>query len=603
MKRFGLLTAALLWLLIGCGGNRAAVEHKSAPAPSQPLETLADDLDNEREESLAGDVTSQRLEELYAQSGSADLENEIKKWEAQRKFDMPIHVNKQVRNYIVYFSTDRKAVFTRFLSRSSRYLPMIKKVFAEYGLPDDLAYLAMIESGFNNKAYSVAAACGMWQFIRGTGARYGLAMDNYIDERRDPEKATRAAAEYLLDLYKRFGSWYLAAASYNCGEGRVQREINQSTHKNFWELSDNQCLPTETKNYVPQMIAAIIIAKSPQKYGFKNIPYQPPLKYDLVKVTEPTHLGAAAIATGTSVEEVQALNPELLRGTTPPSYSAYLLKVPPGKKEAFQNNIALARAQMPAERSYARRASSDDDDEASSRSTRTASRSKRPEKSSVRVARQKTAEPAAGGPTNLVYRVRPGDTPAKIAKRFQTTEADLLARNNLKSGKDMKKNQVLQVAAARGKSPAAKTKAPAASRSPGAEDEPVTAAIIPGSTSTKAKTARPAKTTRKSETPAVSKKKGKGSSGDNKSGVSKGKKDKADARGAVRSKQVSAKNKPKKVSRLAGGAKGVKMARSPAAQQKKVAKSTRRSTSRSIARQPKKEIHLSSTTDAAVARP
>ena len=109
----------------------------------------------------------------------------------------------------------------------------------------------MIESGFNNKAYSPAAASGMWQFIKGTGLRYGLAIDGYVDERRDPEKATRAAAKYLLDLYKQFGSWYLAAASYNCGEGRVQRELNQSNHKNFWELSANQCLPTETKNYVP----------------------------------------------------------------------------------------------------------------------------------------------------------------------------------------------------------------------------------------------------------------------------------------------------------------------------------------------------------------
>ena len=255
----------------------------------------------------------------------------MKKWEIQKTFDMPIQVNKEVRNYIYYFSTDKKDVFNRYLSRSTRYLPMIKEVFQEAGLPEDLAYLAMIESGFNNKAYSPAAACGMWQFIKGTGLRYGLTIDSYVDERRDPEKATRAAAKYLLDLYKQFGSWYLAAASYNCGEGRVQRELNQSNHKNFWELSANMCLPTETKNYVPQMIAATIIAKNPEKFGFKNVPYLPPMKYEAVKLTEATSLQAAAVAATTDHEEISALNPELLRDSTPGG--AYLLKIPPARRK------------------------------------------------------------------------------------------------------------------------------------------------------------------------------------------------------------------------------------------------------------------------------
>ncbi len=272
----------------------------------------------------------------------------MKKWEMQKTFDMPIQVNKEVRNYIYYFSTDRKDLFGRYLSRSTRYLPMIKKVFAEYGLPEDLAYLAMIESGYTTKARSHANAVGMWQFIKGTGLRYGLTIDGSIDERRDPEKATHAAAKYLLDLYKQFGSWYLAAASYNCGEGRVQKEINRNGDlKSYWELSNNYCLPNETKNYVPQMIAATIIAKNPEKYGFKNIPYQPPLKYEVVKVTEATSLQAAAVAATTNYEEISALNPELLRDATP-GYGAYLLKIPPGKKEAFAKNIVMAMAQFPA---------------------------------------------------------------------------------------------------------------------------------------------------------------------------------------------------------------------------------------------------------------
>ncbi len=366
MKPYGSLVLVLVCLLAGCGGKRLAQEPNQVAAvqtgEQQPL-----NWEDDRDEPLVGAISSQRLEELYGKTHipSLDeaLEQEIKKWELQKTFDMPIQVNKEVRNYIYYFSTDRKQIFSRYLSRSTRYLPMIKKVFAEYGLPEDLAYLAMIESGYSNKARSSANAVGMWQFIRGTAVRYGLAINSSIDERRDPEKATHAAAKYLLDLYKQFGSWYLAAASYNCGEGRVQREIDRNGNlKNFWDLSSNYSLPTETKNYVPQMIAATIIAKNPEKYGFKNIPYQPPLKYEVVKVTEPTSLRAAAVAATTSYEEISALNPELLRDATPVGYSAYLLKIPPGRKEAFERNIMMARAQFPvgSEVYYASRETVDD---------------------------------------------------------------------------------------------------------------------------------------------------------------------------------------------------------------------------------------------------
>ncbi|HZK12957.1 MAG TPA: lytic transglycosylase domain-containing protein, partial [Desulfobaccales bacterium] len=235
-------------LLMGCSGGQKGNLVKAEPVQPEMTAPVTDDGPGDT--SLTEELSAKRLEELYAKSGitglDPSLEEALKNWEHQVKFDVPIQMNKQVRAYLVYFSTERKAVITRYLARSTRYLPMIKEVFQEAGLPEDLAYLAMIESGFNNRAYSPAAASGMWQFIKGTGLRYGLAIDGYVDERRDPEKATRAAAKYLLDLYKQFGSWYLAAASYNCGEGRVQRELNQSNHKNFWELSANMCLPTET---------------------------------------------------------------------------------------------------------------------------------------------------------------------------------------------------------------------------------------------------------------------------------------------------------------------------------------------------------------------
>ena len=337
-----------LALLAGCGGGHNVNLTKMEPVAPEPV-VLAPDAPDEP---LTEELNSKRLEELCAKSGipnwDPSLEEELKNWEQQVKFDVPIQMNKQVRAYLVYFSTERHAVISNYLARSTRYLPLIKSVFQEYGLPEDLAYLAMIESGFNNKATSPAAACGMWQFIKGTGLRYGLNIDSYVDERRDPEKATRAAAKYLLDLYKQFGSWYLAAASYNCGEGRVQRELDQSNHKNFWELSANMCLPTETKNYVPQMIAATIIAKNPEKFGFKNVPYQPPVKMDKVQVNEPTSLKAAAFAVNMQADDIQVLNPELLRGMTPPDSSNYTLNLPPNSKDLFGKNITLARIENPA---------------------------------------------------------------------------------------------------------------------------------------------------------------------------------------------------------------------------------------------------------------
>jgi len=273
---------------------------------------------------------------------------------------------------------------------------MIREVFQEHGLPEDLAYLAMIESGFNPHAYSHAHACGMWQFIQGTGRRYGLAINNYVDERRDPVKSTQAAAQYLLDLYKQFGSWYLAAASYNCGEGRVQREIDGSTHKNFWELSANQCLPGETQNYVPQMIAATIIAKNPEKFGFKDISYLPPLKYDTVKVDEPTSLRAAAIACNVPLEEVELLNPALRKGVTPPDQGAYVVKIPKDSQELFTRHIQTARLEAPAQASAAVRTASSPArssytrKQSSSRKTARSSRSKRA--SSRKVASSKNRE-------------------------------------------------------------------------------------------------------------------------------------------------------------------------------------------------------------------
>jgi soluble lytic murein transglycosylase-like protein len=336
-------------LLGGCGRGKMA--RKPTPAPA--VELAQEDSRDVQQESLSEQLSSNRLDELYAKSGiqgqDAALEAELKKWDQTLKTDVPVARNKEVRAYLVYFTTERKQVMQQYLARSTRYLPLIREIFQEHGLPEDLAYLAMIESGFNPYAYSPAHASGMWQFISGTGRRYGLDINNYVDERRDPVKSTHAAAKYLLDLYKQFGSWYLAAASYNCGEGRVQREIDGSNHKNFWDLSANQCLPNETKNYVPQMIAATIIAKNPEKFGFTKIPYLPPLQFDTVKVNEPTSLKAVSVACNVPPEEINLLNPELRKGTTPPE--TFVLKIPKNSKELFSRNIQVARYEVPTQAS------------------------------------------------------------------------------------------------------------------------------------------------------------------------------------------------------------------------------------------------------------
>ena len=501
MKRFGILLIALLWLLPTCGGKKQVVSQPENMGPVKTEEQLALDLEDEKEEPLVGAVSSQRLEEMYSKAAvpglDENLDQEVKKWELQKTFDMPIQVNKEVRNYIYYFSTDRKDLFGRYLSRSTRYLPMIKKVFAEYGLPEDLAYLAMIESGYTNKARSHANAVGMWQFIKGTGLRYGLQIDGSIDERRDPEKATHAAAKYLLDLYKQFGSWYLAAASYNCGEGRVQKEINRNSDlKNYWELSNNQCLPNETKNYVPQMIAATIIAKNPGKYGFKNIPYQQPLKYDVVKVTEPTSFQAAAVAATTNFEEISALNPELLREATP-GYGAYLLKIPPGKKETFAKNIVMAMAQFPAGggRAYA---SQQDSGEAveyyspprrSSRSYREYASSYRyssPRKASAAKSRD-YAESQPKTKPELRERAKVYDDLPKLGKKDNSSRDNIASVNKTaKSGKAKNQKEVLVASQApRSLKEASRSSSKEVARRSEKMEAPMTASMLPGLSSSK----------------------------------------------------------------------------------------------------------------------
>jgi membrane-bound lytic murein transglycosylase D len=256
-----------------------------------------------------------------------------------QEFDIPIVINAKVEQFIQYFQTTVRNSFSNWLARSEKYIPFMRNHLKENGLPEDLVYMALIESGFNPYAYSRSKASGPWQFIYLTGKRYGLRSNWWIDERRDPEKSTIAAAKYLKDLYDMFECWYLAAAGYNAGEGKIARAMKRYRTEDFWELTKYRYLKQETKDYVPQMIAAALIAKDPEKYGFVGIEYQEPLRYDKVKVPEVTDLRLIAHACEATVEEIKELNPELSRWCTPPDFPDYEIKIPFGKKDLFLKNF------------------------------------------------------------------------------------------------------------------------------------------------------------------------------------------------------------------------------------------------------------------------
>ncbi len=263
-----------------------------------------------------------------------------------RDFDYPIVLNARVQNWMVYFLTRGRKWFVKWLARADRYRPLIVPLLKEAGLPQDLLFQAMIESGFNPYATSSARAVGVWQFISSTGREYGLERNWWIDERRDPVHATHSAIAFMKYLYGRFGSWELASAAYNAGGGKISRAIKMYGSTDFWELaaSSRTYLKPETKNYVPKIIAAAILSKYADRYGLSaEIPQEHRLTlwdYDVVAVPEATDLAVVARLLSKSVEDIQSMNPALRRGYTPPGMNNYQLNVPKGKGKVFARKFA-----------------------------------------------------------------------------------------------------------------------------------------------------------------------------------------------------------------------------------------------------------------------
>lgn len=347
MTKMALLPIAFVLALTGCSStksNQASIEESYNPSVAEQAEyyrvqeqLIEKDLPNchgcihgsAHEKIFASDLSVYRLEGEAVES--LNLKN--------TKFDIPVVWNKQVAMWVKFFTGKGRHHFINYTQRAGRYAPVLSKIMTDNGLPRDLIYLAMAESGFQNHAKSWAKAVGPWQFMPYTGKKFGLNIDWYIDERRDPLKATIAAANYLKTLYNLFGSWELAAAGYNAGEGKINRAIRMYGTKDFWDISKGRYLRPETKNYVPKIMALAIIGKNLTKFGFHEIQFERALDYEEIMVKGNADLYDVAEVLELDFEELKRYNPELVRWQTPTYLSIYPLRVPVGAKDAWDEFV------------------------------------------------------------------------------------------------------------------------------------------------------------------------------------------------------------------------------------------------------------------------
>jgi membrane-bound lytic murein transglycosylase D len=357
------------------------------------------------------------LEDILQMTFPVDpkLKDKVREQVAATTSQLPLSVNDSVLGYINYFSNRGHKTLVAGMQRSGRYRPMVQRILDEEGLPQELIHLAQAESGFIPRAVSRKAAGGMWQFLTWRGNQYGLKQSKYTDDRMDPEKATRAAARHLRDLYHEFGDWYLAIAAYNCGPGTVEKAVERTGYADFWELRRRGVLPAETTNYVPIILAMTIMEKNAAEYGIEGLPLDAALEYDTVEATAPTSLALVADVIDIPLAELAAINPGCLRGIVPETYA---LHVPKGDG----NQLVAALQSVPSEHRNSWR----------------------------------------------MHRVGAGETLAIIGRRYGATPGSILAANNLRSAEPVEGDRLLIPAVMRAEPPArTAASASAARRHPG----------------------------------------------------------------------------------------------------------------------------------------
>ncbi|NOY23403.1 MAG: LysM peptidoglycan-binding domain-containing protein [Acidobacteria bacterium] len=348
-------------------------------------------------ESSQSEQANAILSEKFTFLSQKEADNERKLVEdTPVKYEIPVVLNNQVLSYIKAFSTRLKPVIEASLNRGAKYEKLFKQIFREEGVPEDLFYLPIIESGYRTRALSHAKAKGIWQFMAGTARLEGLTVNWWIDERCDPEKATRAAARHLKRLHNYYGDWYLALAAYNAGQGKVDRSIRKAKTRDFWKIARHRWIfRRETRNYVPGFLAAMVIGKNPEKYELNNLEQKEPISYDTVTVDSCTDLRIIAKLSGTTVNRIQELNPQLRRLTTPITKKSFAIHIPAGQADSFTARFD----QLPKDKRV----------------------------------------------TLRYHRIRPGQTLSQIARKFQTSVSAIQKANNIRNVRKVRAGKTLVI--------------------------------------------------------------------------------------------------------------------------------------------------------------